>query len=458
MHKLIAMNNNVRTFRMSGLLKAVCRPTGCLLLLCLLSIAGKAGKQSIAPAAPAANKAPAVNPAKNEKDPTPAPVPSTANKAPDVSPAKNEKDLSPKPPQAQLPAAEQAVPAQLKDCLTFLAQTTKETPDLIKAVTELVSQPAGTEQPTDRGEPSLMVVSYRKQEGKLSDVVVELSYDPMAGGVGVLNKDGDIRNRLGDELFKPADNLLGLLHRDASYFGPQNQAQRQQRAMEAAVNGDMTLLRQQTVEPLHVVVVMPDAGPYLPGSLRSRVQGVVINAELTFGEWRSKVALVTDSEESAEQVGNIVAAWRDMAVTLADSFAGHSSGKPLREALEASSVSVSDNQVITSAAVPAMTVVRVTKEFTGHGVGCPPGPPCPRNKVAVCHKEKGKGSPRFTLCVPPSAVSAHLAHGDTCGPCPPSASPKGNNGVGNGLDPQPPGNPPVNDGPGTGPGNPGRRS
>src|SRR6266581_2320166 len=32
---------------------------------------------------------------------------------------------------------------------------------------------------------------------------------------------------------------------------------------------------------------------------------------------------------------------------------------------------------------------------------------------------------------------------------------KGNNGVGTGVDPQPPGNPPVNDGPGTGPGNPG---
>jgi hypothetical protein len=32
---------------------------------------------------------------------------------------------------------------------------------------------------------------------------------------------------------------------------------------------------------------------------------------------------------------------------------------------------------------------------------------------------------------------------------------KGNNGVGNGLDPQPPGNPPVNDGSGTSPGNPG---
>ena len=38
-----------------------------------------------------------------------------------------------------------------------------------------------------------------------------------------------------------------------------------------------------------------------------------------------------------------------------------------------------------------------------------------------------------------------------------SGRPKGNNGVGNGEDPQPPGNPPVNDGPGTGPGSPGRR-
>src|SRR5262245_27156293 len=37
-------------------------------------------------------------------------------------------------------------------------------------------------------------------------------------------------------------------------------------------------------------------------------------------------------------------------------------------------------------------------------------------------------------------------------------SPKGNNGVGNGLDPQPPGNPPVNDGDGTSPGAPGHQT
>ncbi len=37
------------------------------------------------------------------------------------------------------------------------------------------------------------------------------------------------------------------------------------------------------------------------------------------------------------------------------------------------------------------------------------------------------------------------------------SSTKGNNGLGNGYDPQPPGNPPVNDGEGTSPGNPGNR-
>ena len=34
---------------------------------------------------------------------------------------------------------------------------------------------------------------------------------------------------------------------------------------------------------------------------------------------------------------------------------------------------------------------------------------------------------------------------------------KGNNGLGNGFDPQPPGNPKVNDGPGASPGNPGNK-
>ena len=65
---------------------------------------------------------------------------------------------------------------------------------------------------------------------------------------------------------------------------------------------------------------------------------------------------------------------------------------------------------------------------------------------------------RFALTVPPvmtvllstSLSSPAIAKSGNGGP-------KGNNGVGNGIDPQPPGNPPINDGPGTGPGNPGNK-
>lgn len=49
-----------------------------------------------------------------------------------------------------------------------------------------------------------------------------------------------------------------------------------------------------------------------------------------------------------------------------------------------------------------------------------------------------------------SVLPAHQAAGSVRGG-------RGNNGVGNGHDPQPRGNPPWNDPPGSGPGNPGNR-
>lgn len=72
-----------------------------------------------------------------------------------------------------------------------------------------------------------------------------------------------------------------------------------------------------------------------------------------------------------------------------------------------------------------------------------------------------KSAGRFAITVPPamtvllstSLASPAIAKSSGGG----GKGPKGNNGVGNGPDPQPPGNPPVNDGPGTSPGNPGNR-
>jgi hypothetical protein len=247
------------------------------------------------------------------------------------------------------------------------------------------------------------------------DIVVQAYYDPIGADVTTLNADGYVRARLGSELSGSANQLLGLMYDQVVYFGPKDQVAHEQRAFQAAINGDMTLLREQTVDPLRLLVVMPHGGTFLPSSLRSRVHGLVLDATLEFGTWSGKIAMVTTDGESAEQVATIVSAWRDMAISLADTFASHSSGKQLRQALQASTVQVVANRVLASAAVDSRTVVRASKEITGHGGGCPPGGVCSGDKVAICHKIDG--AHQQTLCVAPSAVAAHIAQGDRCGPC-----------------------------------------
>jgi hypothetical protein len=63
---------------------------------------------------------------------------------------------------------------------------------------------------------------------------------------------------------------------------------------------------------------------------------------------------------------------------------------------------------------------------------------------------------KFAVVVPPT-MTLLLSTTMTSSAIAQSVIQRGNNGVGNGLDPQPPGNPPINDGPGTSPGNPGNQ-
>jgi hypothetical protein len=260
-----------------------------------------------------------------------------------------------------------------------------------------------------------MAVTYRENAGQVRDIVVQAYYDPLGGDVSTLNADGYVRARLGGELSSSADQFLGLMYQQVVYFGPKDQVAHQQRAFQAALNGDMTLLREQTVDPLRLLVVMPHGGTFLPSSLRSRVRGLVLNATLEFGTWSGQMGMVTSDGETAEQVATIVSAWREMAVSLADTFASHSSGKQLRQALEASTVQVVNNRVLASAAVDSRTVVRASKEITGHGGGCPPGGRCGPDRICVCHRIDNRHEQ--TMCYRPTEVAGHIAQGDRCGPC-----------------------------------------
>jgi hypothetical protein len=74
-----------------------------------------------------------------------------------------------------------------------------------------------------------------------------------------------------------------------------------------------------------------------------------------------------------------------------------------------------------------------------------------RNFLKKCGKFAAITPPTITMLLSTSLTSNAIASSSK-GP-----RTRGDNGVGNGLDLQPPGNPPINDDTGTGPGNPGNK-
>lgn len=76
------------------------------------------------------------------------------------------------------------------------------------------------------------------------------------------------------------------------------------------------------------------------------------------------------------------------------------------------------------------------------------------DRVAADRRQFLSTAGKFAVVVPPTMTL--LLSTSMSSPAI-AASTKGNNGVGNGEDPQPPGDPPINDGPGTAPGSPGNQ-
>lgn len=261
------------------------------------------------------------------------------------------------------------------------------------------------------GNPDLALITYHVRNEKIQDVVVQIFQSGRPDNAApLINPHGVVRERVGESFGDASEKFLGLMLQPGRYFGDPAEVSRQQRAFSQSASGDLSLLREQTIDPLHVVAILPQPGRYLPTSLSAHVQSAVFTAQLGFGEWRGKLNLIADDPDNAEQVGNVVAGWRDMAGSLANAFGSYGSGQRLKDALKETTVQVSESRVTASGVVPAAVIVRAVKEMAGHGGGCPPGGVCGRDQVAVCHNGQ-------TECVPTSQVAAYLAQGDHCGPC-----------------------------------------
>jgi hypothetical protein len=68
-------------------------------------------------------------------------------------------------------------------------------------------------------------------------------------------------------------------------------------------------------------------------------------------------------------------------------------------------------------AIGILSVLAVTFILAGHAIAKPGKKPSQGHKVTICHCPPGNPENRHTITVSESAVAAHLAHGDTLGPC-----------------------------------------
>ena len=150
----------------------------------------------------------------------------------------------------------------------LLQGTDRVSPVLVEAVAQLLNHP----EERFPGRPPEAAVAHgrgpgARAQGQVRDIVVQAYYDP-------LGADASPRCELPtviihapaweSELTSSADQFLGLMYDQVVYFGPKDEVAHEQRAFQAAINGDMTLLREQTIDPLHLLVVMPHGGTLSP--------------------------------------------------------------------------------------------------------------------------------------------------------------------------------------------------
>ncbi len=307
-------------------------------------------------------------------------------------------------------ASSEAVPtAGLQNYLTLLSGLYTNDKTLVGAVESLLEERVQQTGPV-HADPALVAISYRKVDGNTSNVVVQLFDHPNQATECVVANTRLASSRLGPEILNPIDEWLNLLTETRiNYLGPEKEVFMRQRAFHSALQADLTLMREQTVEPLHLVILITDPERLLPQCLSHRVRSAIVEADLAYGQWQCRIHLMTADSDTAQQVELLLATWREMAISVLDIYGSSATNPTARRALEAGTLTVQGNDVLATGSVPSSLGIRAVTKLTRWAVEEVAWEDEPK-MVTICQGGK-------TQQVRALDLSACLARGAHLGPC-----------------------------------------
>ncbi len=302
------------------------------------------------------------------------------------------------------------LPPQFRRYLSLLSGHCTNDQALVAAVDSLLRR-SRQQTGLHSTDPALMAISYRIQDGQATNVVIQLFGYPKQPAENPVANTRLASSRLGPDVLSPIDLWLNTLTEpQIDYLGAPSDVRQRQRAFQSALQADLTLMREQTVEPLQLIVLMPDPGQFLPQCLSHRVRAAIIEASLASNEWSCRAFLVAPDRDAAEQVGMLLAGWRDIAMSLVDIYAGSEMNRLSHRALETSSVQVNGNEALASGSTSSSLGVRALTKLVRWSVEEAPGDDEVR-MVTICSNGQ-------TVQVPARELSPNLAKGAHIGPCP----------------------------------------
>ena len=221
---------------------------------------------------------------------------------------------------------------------------------LVTAVTELMRQPE-VSYPDRSTEPALVIITYRKSGAIIQDTVVQ-SFEQRPEPLPVKQNWQPLYPQAVPLPFEDTfEKWITMIEQaDAHSYGSPALIQERDRLLQSLWQRDLGYLRQQLSEPLYVVVLLTNPGSLLPRSLRDRVVGVLVEADLASPDWTYAVRLLAPDAEVAQQVSQQLVGWQLLAQS---SVPVLSHNRVLSETLEAMNVEVAGRVIFTQGGVPA---------------------------------------------------------------------------------------------------------